>query len=103
MADYDIKRIPIKDHRQEEGAHELASSPGDFATVRELLKLRPMQLAIGTGHWHGKTARRLAMADAARLASKICFAGNPFSARNLANIRPRNARRTAVRSDGRNI
>jgi hypothetical protein len=27
MADDDIKRIPIKDIRQEEGAHELASSP----------------------------------------------------------------------------
>ena len=52
MADDDIiKRISIKDLHQEEGAHELASSPGmkpylDFAKVMELLKFRPMQLAI---------------------------------------------------------
>ena len=109
MADDNIERIPIKDIRQEEGAHELASSPDmkpylefikavmqdhdpspeleairqlplekryvwrvasalkwgladceslsaeadrqtltpeDFAKVKELLKLRPMQLAI---------------------------------------------------------
>jgi hypothetical protein len=37
MADDDIKRIPIKDIRQEEGAHELASSP-DMKPYLEFIK-----------------------------------------------------------------
>jgi hypothetical protein len=37
MADNDIKRIPIKDLHQEEGAHELASSP-DMKPYLEFIK-----------------------------------------------------------------
>jgi hypothetical protein len=37
MADDDIKRIPVKDLRQEEGAHELASSP-DMESYLDFIK-----------------------------------------------------------------
>ena len=37
MADDDIKRIPIRDIRQEEGAHELVSSP-DMKPYLEFIK-----------------------------------------------------------------
>jgi hypothetical protein len=37
MGDDDIKRIPIKDLRQEDGAHELASSP-DMKPYLEFIK-----------------------------------------------------------------
>ena len=53
MADDDIKRIPIKDIRQEEGAHDLASSP-DMEPYLDFIKAviqkhdpSPAQEAIG--------------------------------------------------------